>query len=209
MLDLDQALAEITAIRTQIVRSAEFRGYGPATVAITGLLALVVAAAQARLVPHPARDFMLYLELWIASAALSATLIGFEMVTRSQRAHSRLADEMMWTAVAQFLPAAAAGVLLTAVLVLFAPATLWMIPGLWQIIFSLGVFASCRFLPRASYGVGAWYLATGLACLIWARDANAFSPWGMGLPFGFGEVLAAAVLYLNVEQQVGQKDGLA
>jgi hypothetical protein len=130
-------------------------------------------------------------------------LIGFEMVTRSQRAHSRLAEEMMWTAVAQFLPAAAAGLLLTAVLVLFAPATLWMIPGLWQVIFSLGVFASCRFLPRASYGVGAWYLVTGLACLVWARDANSFSPWAMGIPFGFGQLLAAATLYFNVEQEDG------
>ena len=36
MRDLDKALADITAIRSQMARGAEFRGYGPATVAATG-----------------------------------------------------------------------------------------------------------------------------------------------------------------------------
>ncbi len=38
--------------------------------------------------------------------------------------------------------------LITIVLVRYVPAALWMIPGIWQVIFSLGVFSSCRFLPR-------------------------------------------------------------
>ena len=40
-----------------------------------------------------------------------------------------------------------------------------MTPGLWQITFGLGVFASCRFLPRGMLLVGGWYVASGLACL--------------------------------------------
>ena len=39
MRDLDKALADITAIRSQMARGAEFRGYGPMTVAATGALA--------------------------------------------------------------------------------------------------------------------------------------------------------------------------
>ena len=38
-----------------------------------------------------------------------------------------------------------------------------MLPGLWQILFSLGVFASCRLLPRATFGVAVFYLVAGLA----------------------------------------------
>jgi len=30
-----------------------------------------------------------------------------------------------------------------------------MLPGLWQIVFSLGVFSSCRFLPRPMLAAGA------------------------------------------------------
>ena len=105
------------------------------------------------------------------------------MVNRSRLIHSDLAEEMIWTAVEQFMPAAVAGAAITAVLFLFAPETVWMAPGLWQITFGLGVFASVRFLPRALMLVGAWYLACGLVCLALARAGHAFTPWAMGVPF--------------------------
>lgn len=196
MTDLDQALAEITAIRAQIARSADFRGYGPATLAATGVLALLAAAAQAAWLPDPAGDVIAYIGLWCATAALSSALIGVEMVGRARRVHSGLAQEMIGTAVEQFLPAGAAGVLLTLVLLRAAPDSLWMLPGLWQMVFSLGVFASCRCLPRATFAVGLWYLAAGLACLALGGPA-AFSPWAMGVPFGIGQLLVAAVLQHN------------
>ena len=56
MKDLERALADITAIRSQLARGTEFRGYGPATVAATGLLALLAAALQAILLPDPAAN---------------------------------------------------------------------------------------------------------------------------------------------------------
>jgi len=194
MNDLDKALAEITAIRSQVARGTVFHGYGPATLAATGVLAMLAAIAQALWLPDPAGDVIGYLALWTATAAVSVALIGWETVTRARRIHSNLAQEMIATAVEQFLPAAAAGVLLTAVLLHFAPAELWMLPGLWQVVFSLGVFASCRFLPRPIVMVGVWYLATGLACLVLARGADAFSPWAMGVPYGIGQLMVAAVL---------------
>jgi hypothetical protein len=51
MRDLDKALADITAIRSQMARGAEFRGYGPMTVAATGALAIVAAVVQALWLP--------------------------------------------------------------------------------------------------------------------------------------------------------------
>ena len=47
MQDLDKALADIVAIRSQIARDTAFRGLGAATVAGTGGLALACAAGQA------------------------------------------------------------------------------------------------------------------------------------------------------------------
>jgi hypothetical protein len=46
MRDLDKALADIFAIRSQIAAGTAFRGYGPATVAATGGLALLTALLQ-------------------------------------------------------------------------------------------------------------------------------------------------------------------
>jgi hypothetical protein len=198
MQDLDKALADITAIRSQMARGTEFQGYGPVTVAATGALAMLAGGAQALWLPDPAADVLSYIALWIATAAVSVVLIGIEMVARSRRIHSGLADEMIHAATEQFIPAGVAGALLTFVLFRFAPESLWMLPGLWQIVFSLGFFASCRSLPRPMFAVGVWYLAVGLASLAFANGAQAFSPWAMALPFGLGQFLMAGVLYRSV-----------
>ena len=201
MRDLDKALADITAIRSQMARGAEFRGYGPMTIAATGVLAVAAAGVQALWLPDPAADVLGYLALWIATAVICAILIGIEMVARTRRIHSGLADEMIHAATEQFMPAGVAGVLLTVVLYRFAPQSLWMLPGLWQIVFSLGIFASCRSLPRPMFGAGVWYLATGLASLAFANDARAFSPYAMAVPYGLGQLYIAIVLYRSVGAQ--------
>jgi hypothetical protein len=198
MPDLDKALADISAIRSQIARGAEFRGYGPATIAMTGALALAASSVQAIWLQDPAAAILSYLTLWIATAALSVILVGVQMIARSRRIHRGLADAMIFAASEQFIPAGVAGALLTFVLYRFAQQSLWMLPGLWQIIFSLGFFASCRTLPRPLFAVGVWYLAAGLACLAFAGGAHAFSPWAMAVPFGIGQFYMAGVLYRYV-----------
>ena len=203
MKDLDQALAEISAIRTQMARSVVFRGYGPATVAATGLLAFVAAGLQAALIPDAAANLPVYLGLWGGTALVCVGLVGSEMIARTRRVHDGLAEEMLQTAVEQFLPATAAGVLLTVVLLAFVSAATWMLPGLWQIIVGLGVFASWRFLPPAIFWVGAWYLTAGLGCLALAQGAHALSPAAMGVGFGVGQLLTAAILYLHREEGEG------
>jgi len=195
MTDLDKALDDIIAIRSQIARCVEFRGYGPVTVAATGALAVLAAAVQALWLPDPVSQLASYLALWVMTAGLSVVLIGSEMVTRSRRIHSGLADAMIEAATAQFVPAAVAGALLTGVLFRFAPQTVWMLPGLWQIVFSLGFLASCHALPRPMFAIGVWYLATGLSNLALADEAHGLSPWAMGAPFGIGQLLMAAILH--------------
>jgi hypothetical protein len=195
MQDLDKALADITAIRSQMARGTEFRGYGPATIAATGVLAIGAAAVQALWLPDPIHEVLPYLALWIATALVCVVLIGIEMVARTRRIHRGLADEMIHAATEQFIPAGVAGVLLTVVLYRFAPDELWMLPGLWQIVFSLGLFAACRSLPRPMFAAAVWYLATGLASLAFANGVQAFSPLAMAVPYGAGQLYVAGVLY--------------
>lgn len=185
-----------------MARSTEFRGYGPLTLAATAACAVLAAGAQAHWLPDPVNHAGTYLAIWIWTAMVSAGLIGVQMHTRSRRIHSGLADEMIRMAVEQFLPAAIAGALVTVVLVRFAPQAQWMIPGLWQIVFSLGVFSSCRFLPRPMLAAGAWYLLTGLFCVSMG-DARAFSPWAMGIAFGVGQLMVACILLVSAKEDRG------
>ena len=196
MDDLNKALGEIGSIRRQLARSTEFRGYGPATLAATAAIAFAAACIQALWLPDAAHHLDLYLSIWLTTAAVSAALIGTQMITRAHRVHSGMADEMIRMAVEQFLPSLGAGVLLTVVLARFVPSALWMLPGLWQVCSGIGIFSSCRFLPRPMLAAGAWYLLTGLACIALGGE-RALSPWAMGIPYTVGQLLVTAVLLGN------------
>jgi len=202
MTELRQALDDISAIRTQVARGTQFRGYGPLSVASSGVLALLVAAAQSHWMAHSNQGLKAFLDVWIATAAVAVFLSALETIFRARRVHSGLALEMIQAAAEQFLPCVVVGLLLTVVLLRIAPQDSWMLPGLWEVIFSLGVFASCRFLPRQMFGVGAWYLAAGLVCLLVASGHHALSPWAMGIPFGIGQLLVAAVLCYGFEDAI-------
>ena len=200
MNDLYKALGDISSIRRQMASTTEFRGYGPATLATTGLFAILAAAAQALWFPDPAHHISAYLVVWVSTAVLSAALTGVQMYNRARRIHSGLSNEMLRMAVEQFLPSAAAGLLVTIVLLRYAPFATWMLPGIWQVIFSLGIFSSCRFLPRPMIAAGAWYLLTGLSCLAMGGN-RALSPWTMGIAYGAGQLLVAAILLFSTSPE--------
>jgi len=195
MRDLDKALADIMAIRSQLAAGTAFAGYGPAAIAATAGVALVTATLQYFFLADPTRHPLTFLFGWALAALLSAAMILIEMIARSRRHHSGLADAMIHQAVEQFLPSAVAGVLLAVVLWKFAPESLWLLPGLWQVLVSLGVFASVRSLPRTVAIAGGWYFVSGFVVLLLASQSHALSPWTMGLPFVVGQSLMATILY--------------
>jgi hypothetical protein len=123
---------------------------------------------------------------------------GVEMVVRARRTASPCATELTWLAVEQFLPSVVAGGLLTVAVARFAGDSLWMMPGLWAMLFSLGIFASYRLLPRATFCVGAYYLLASVLAL--SGGQAALAPWTMGGIFGLGQFAAAAILYHSLER---------
>ncbi len=200
-MELHEALAQISEIRRQVAQSQTFRGYRSATVGVSAVLAVLGAAVQSIWIPAPVDQMPAFLSLWIAIAVISLVVTGVEMFAHCRRSASRLTTEMTCLAVQQFLPCIVAGGLLTYVLYLFAEESLWMLPGLWAVLFSLGVFASYRLLPKPSLMVAIYYLATGIGCLVFARGDAAFSPWAMVVTFGMGQLLTAGILYWTLERR--------
>jgi hypothetical protein len=194
MKDLDRALSDISDIKSQLAAGTMFRGFGPAVMAVTGILALAVAAIQSWLSP-PATAYA-FTATWVITAIAAAGLSIVEVVARSRRQHGGLADAILINALEQLLPAAFAGIALTAVIWTFAPAILWTLPGLWQMLVALGLFAAGRTLPREVRWVAGWYMITGPVVLMLTASAPAPDPWVMGLPFGIGQLALAAVLKL-------------
>lgn len=198
MNDLDKALADIVEIKSRLAQTTSFRGLGPAALALTGLLAFAIALAQSiwgdgSPTPLP------YFTAWVGTAVAASALIGAEMLRRADRHHVGLADQMIREAVLNFVPAGVVGAGLLAFFALFAPDLLWLLPGIWLLLVSIGIFAAARSLPPAMILAGAWYLFAGFVVLLLAvRDQN-LSPWYMGLPFTVGQLLVALIVHRSTE----------
>lgn len=204
MNDLRRALADISDIRQNLAAGSLFRGFGPHAIAATGLLALATAWLQSKLLPSTASEPITFLAVWIALAIVCVAIIGAEMLARTRRHHGGLADAMLLNAVEAFLPAGAAGAALALVMIVFAPENVWLLPGLWQMMLSLGVFAALRALPRAVALAAAWYFVSGVATIILCSETRELSPWAMGLPFGVGQLLLAAILRRTMGDEHGE-----
>jgi hypothetical protein len=202
-LELREALGQIAEIRQQMAQSEYFRGYRSTTVAFSGGLALVAAACQPIIVGSATSDLDRYLALWIGVAAISLAAAALPIGWRNCMADAGLSRQMTRLACEQFLPCVAVGALLTLAIARGAREVAWMLPGLWSLVFSLGIFASYRLLPRQVHWVGAYYVACGLGCLLWGQAEHALSPWLMAVSFGGGQLLGAGLLYWNLERTDG------
>ena len=199
-MEVREALSQISEIRLQMARSEVFRGYRSVTVGFSGVLGLLAAASQSQWVASPERELGRYLCLWISVAAGSLIVAGAELYWRARSAGPGLAEQMTKLAVGQFLPCVVVGALLTFCIYRGAPQVAWMLPGLWSLVFGLGVFASHQLLPPQVFCVGCYYVLCGCGCLLWGQGHNAFSAWQMGISFGGGQVLTATILYWTLER---------
>lgn len=195
MTDLDQALVDIRELRRQVASTSEFRGYGPWTMWATAVVALLAGGAQALWVRHPGLHPIHYFAVWAVAAALSISLIAVQALTRAHRMHSAMAGEMIRMAAEQFVPAFGAGVLLTLVFLWKRPEDAWLLPALWQVVYGLGIFASCRFLPKSMRAAGVWYVLMGVLS-VWLGEYRALRPSVMAASFAIGQSIIGLVLYL-------------
>jgi hypothetical protein len=184
-----------------MARTQVFRGYRSVTTGVSGGIAVLAAGLQGLVVPEPGKELKVYVLHWVGAAALSLIVVAIEMVLRSRRSGVRTQGQLMLLAVEQFMPSVVAGALVTFVIAEYAREAAWMLPGLWIVLFSLGVFASSRLLPRATFYVAGMYLLAGLVVLVLSKRGWAFSPGLMGVPFGAGQTIMAGILYWNLERR--------
>jgi hypothetical protein len=200
-VELREALLHISEIRQQMARSEIFRGYRSIPVAITGGLGVVAACLQPVFVLSPAQQIDRYLALWIGVAVVGLMLAGVQLARRAQLAGPSVSRELTRLAVEQFSPCVVIGGLVTLCLYVGARDSLWMLPGLWSLFFALGIFSSYRLLPWQVFWAGLYYVVCGCCWLVLGQGEQAFAPWQMGVSFGGGQLLCAAILYWTLERR--------
>ena len=197
-MELQKALSQISTIHAQVLRSEVFRGYRAVTMAATGGICLLAASMQATFMP--AQDHVGFVLFWLLVASVCAGICATDLIMSTRHLAGRGLRQNTLMVVSQTLPALAVGAALTGILVYQSREQAVLLPGLWALVYSLGVFAARPYLPRAIGWVGAYYLAAG-GYLLWIAEPSAVpSPWGMGMTFGFGQLGLAVVFYLNIER---------
>ena len=198
-MELEKALHQICEIHGHLARSEVYRGYRSLPLALSGLVALAAALVQSTLlVPSNGLAFVHY---WVCVGALCAALSSFELLYKYVFREDALRRFKTRRVVGQFLPCIAAGAAVTFCLCRIGPEFIPLIPGFWAFLFSMGIFSSRPYLPRAIGWVGLYYLVAANCLLLLVPGALSLSPWGMGLTFGVGHLLIAVVLYWNIERR--------
>lgn len=201
-MELRDAIDQISAIRCHLARTERLKSLGAVPVAFSGALAIGGALAQDVWISEPHLQPKLYLFLWIGAALISALAAGLEVFSRTLRSRSSLSAASARLAVEQFAPCMLAGAAVTAFVLGSRLDLVWLLPGLWQILFGLGVLAAHRLLPGPAWAIGLGYLGCGAFCL--SLQGAATQPWVMGAPFAAGQLAMAALLWWSHDRKIAE-----
>jgi hypothetical protein len=197
-MDFSRALNQIADIHQQIAKGEMYRGYRSLPVAASGLMGFGAAWMQTPgLGLSDPIGFVLY---WTVIAACAGFVGASEIIYNYVVHDDRSARRRTRQVVGQFLPSVLAGALVTASFVHLSAALVPLLPGIWAICFGIGTFASRPYLPRSSGWVALFYYMAGVTLLWSARGPEPLRAWWVGGTFGAGQLLAAMVLYWNLER---------
>ena len=181
----ERAIESLEFIRTTMARSAPFTAVSGAGGIAMGVLALV-AAVLAR----SSSSNEQWLAVWVLSAAV-AVPVGFVMMRAKARRH----DLALWSAAGRrfaqgFVPAIAAGAVLTFGLV--RADAIDLVPALWLLLYGAGVLAGSSSSVPVLAWLGALFMVLGVVSLFTPpvlRDLWLAAGFG-ALQIGFGAYIA-------------------
>lgn len=198
-MELREAIDHISTIRSQLAATEHLKSLRAIPVALSGLLAIAAALAQTFWIESPLDYPRRYLLLWCGTAIVSGLMASVVVALRTRRSANELSADNAWLAVRQFAPSLIVGAVVTWFIMNRLPDILWILPGLWQLLFGLGNLATHRLLPAPALSIGVLFVATGTCCLWFGEQA--LNPWAMGLPFATGQLALAAILWWHHERQ--------
>ena len=201
-MDVSRALDQIAEIHEQIAKGEVYRGYRSLPIAASGVMGLAAAYLQPPTLT--AQDPLAFVDYWIMVAA-AAGFVGVSEILYNYLVHDDAAARRRTRMViGQFLPAVVAGAGIAMCFAHLRSDLVVLLPGLWAVCFGIGTFASRPYLPRASGWVALYYYAAGFGLLWLARGPGPLSGWWIGGTFAVGQILAALVLWWNLERTDAQ-----
>ncbi len=209
-VQLKEALSDIAEIRSHLDRNQAYRGFRSMAIGLSALFVMLGSLFQLGMNVDMTRSPARYLEIWLVVALGSLLVTVVEMIVRGRISNEMSVWKMHGRVATSILPSLIVGALVTAALMFesgfhsrLARDNIWLLPGVWALIYSLGLFASSNLLHRATRVAAIYYLVTGCGYLYWNATRHQIDAWHMVAIFGVGQLLLAGLLYWKVERTDG------
>jgi hypothetical protein len=176
-----RAMDNLRFIRETMEAAATFTavsGWGTVLIGLTALVAAGLAAAT--------QSTVRWVFIWMCEAVLSVGISIYTMSLKSRAAGLPLWSEPARKIVFSFVPPMLVGALLT--LVCFEHALLGLLPGIWMLLYGVGVVAAGTFSVRIVPVMGLAFMVVGTVALFapasWTTACMAAGFGGLHLFFG-------------------------
>jgi len=207
-MNIHRALSDIADIRAQLDRTESYRGFRSAAVGISVGLLIVGAWFEKVWVTDASVAVDQYLTVWFCVAAASSVLAAAEMLIRARISGNELVAKMHWSLARQIAPSLLVGFVLTLLIAAHAleqtdgsTGLMWALPGVWSMIYGLGLFSCHKHLPSQTLGVAAYFVFAGVLILAYNWSTRELAGWQMIATFGVGQACLAIVLFWNLERR--------
>ena len=193
-MHVSEAMDQISQIHEHLAKGEVYRGFRPIPVALSAVVGIVAAALQPRIVP--AGDAFAFVRYWVVAACLGAAAGSCEVAWNYVARDDCFARRRTRQVAGQFLPSLLAGVAATIALSQRAD-LVPLLPGLWAILFGLGIFAARPYAPKVGNWVGLFYVCAGTWLLVTTAGESALSGWRVGTIFGIGQAAIAVGIHFS------------
>lgn len=183
----ESALEHLRVIRETMEHSAAFTGVSGRGLVIIGFTALAASVIAARYTRH----FEHWMFIWLKEAALALVIGAVAFSNKARRTGVPLFSGAGRRMLLGLLPPLATGALLTAALYAHGMASPALIPGLWLLMYGVGVMAGGAHSIRTVPAMGASFLVLGAAAL--ASPSSMISIY-MASGFGGLHVIFGAII---------------
>lgn len=214
-MNIHQALSDIAEIRAQLDRTETYRGFRSTAVGVSVLVLFLGAWLESKWVVDSTQQADLYLGIWFGVAVVSAVMAATEMLIRSRVSGNPVVGKMHWALAIRIAPSFLVGFAMTLMIGTHAHehaaagssgGLLWALPGVWSMIYSLGLFNCRQHLPTQVTGVAIYLLFAGVILLAFNWSTREASGWQMVASFGVAQAYLGAVLYWNLERRGGEEE---
>jgi hypothetical protein len=199
MTHLTEALHNLSEIHAHLAKGEVYQGVKARQVMLSGLIGILAAIVQPRLINDG--EFNVFVWYWLLTAVICALAGTSGAILGYFLDDDELARRRARIVAGQLAPCLAAGAFLTLALLPVMDRCIGMLPGLWAMLYALGLFSTRPYLPRATGWVGLYFIVAGTLLVSLLPFTAIPSPWTIALVFATGQFGLALVLHRNAERE--------